>query len=174
MNITVTARKTSLKDSFKERIQKKLEKLDKYFYEDASASIVVSREGDRETVEVTVTSRGMFFRAERTTQDRFDSLEAVVDALERQILKNKSKLGKRYRAVEFEPGTDTYDDIDSKDYEIARKKKFVLKPMTIEEAILQMNMLGHEFFLFRLEDTGSTCVVYKRKDGSYGLLEPQD
>lgn len=97
MNITITARKTSVRDSFKERIDRKLAKLDRFFDDSANAIVTVTNEGDRETVEVTIQSRGMFYRAEKTTSDRFDSLEAVVDSLFRQIVKNKNKLGKRLR-----------------------------------------------------------------------------
>lgn len=102
MNITITARKTSVRDSFKERIDRKLAKLDRFFDDSANAIVTVTNEGDRETVEVTIQSRGMFYRAEKTTSDRFDSLEAVVDSLFRQIVKNKNKLGKRLRDTAFD------------------------------------------------------------------------
>ena len=105
MNITITARKTSVRDSFRERIEKKLAKLDRFFDENANATVTVTNEGDRETVEVTIQARGMFYRAEKTTSDRFDSLEAVVDSLFRQIVKNKDHLGKRLREMPSIPST---------------------------------------------------------------------
>ena len=171
MKITITARKTSIKDSFKERVEKKLTKLDRYFKEDAVATVIVTREKDREIVEVTVQAQGMFFRAEKTTDDRFDSLEAVVDSITRQILKNKSKLEKRFRASIADVFQDTHEEKEE-DYELVRNKQFSVKPMDVEEAILQMNMIGHTFFMFRNGKNGEINVVYKRHDGGYGLLEP--
>src|SRR5699024_1553791 len=100
MNIVITARKTTVKDSFKERIEKKLAKFDRFF-DDATATVVVTNEKDRETVEITIQSMGMFFRAEKTTGDRIDSLESVTDSLMKQIIRNKSKLQKKFRSPAF-------------------------------------------------------------------------
>ena len=173
MNIKLTARNTSVRDSFKNSLDKKLSKLDRFFDESATANVTIIHESGRETVEVTIKAGGMFFRAEKTTSDRLDSLDAVVDALFRQIVKNKSKLEKRLRHAAFEPGYD--DDFIGvqNTYEIVKSKRFQVKPMDVEEAILQMNLIGHEFYMFRDMDGGEICVVYKRKDGSYGLLEPE-
>ncbi len=170
MNITITARKTSVKDSFRERVEKKLSKLDRFFDESANAIVTITNERDRETVEVTVQSAGMFFRAEKTTSDRIDSLEAVVDSLFKQIVKNKTKLEKRLRDTAFDPSY--HDDVIEDHYKVVKTKKFAVKPMDVEEAILQMNMLEHEFFMFRNVDNGDVNVVYKRKNGDYGLIEP--
>lgn len=175
MNITITGRKTAVRDSFKERIDRKLTKLDRFFDEGANAAVTVTNEGDRETVEVTIQSRGMYFRAEKTTPDRFDSLEAVIDNLFRQIVKNKNKLGKRLRDSAFDPvnleiGEEKESQTDA--YDIKRVKRFVMRPMDINEAILQMNMLDHEFFVFLNAETNETNVVYKRHNGTYGVLEP--
>ena len=175
MNITITARKTSVRDSFKERIEKKLSKLDRFFDESASAIVTVTNEGDRETVEVTIQARGMFYRAEKTTSDRFDSLEAVVDSLFRQIVKNKDKLGKRLRETAFDPDfVEAGEDQErpTGEYEVERVKRFTLRPMDVEEAILQMNLVGHEFFVFLNADSNEVNVVYKRHNGTYGVLEP--
>lgn len=175
MNITITARKTSVRDSFKERIDKKLAKLDRFFDDSANASVTVTNEGDRETVEVTIQSKGMFYRAEKTTSDRLDSLEAVVDSLFRQIVKNKNKLEKRLRDTAFdvaniEAGEEQESQVG--EYEIKRVKRFVMRPMDLTEAILQMNLLEHEFFVFLNAETSETNVVYKRHNGTYGVLEP--
>lgn len=175
MNITITARKTSVRDSFKERINLKLAKLDRFFDDKANAIVTVTNEGDRETVEVTIQSRGMFYRAEKTTSDRFDSLEAVVDSLFRQIVKNKNKLEKRLRDTAFdtanmEAGEEQEDVIG--EYKIERVKRFIMRPMEVKEAILQMNLLAHEFFVFLNVETNETNVVYKRHNGTYGVLEP--
>lgn len=175
MNVKITARKTSVRDSFKERIEKKLSKLDRFFDDSANAIVTVTNEGDRETVEVTIQSCGMYYRAEKTTGDRFDSLETVVDSLFRQIVKNKDKLGKRLRESAFDPknleaGEEQERQVE--EYEIARTKRFVVRPMSVEEAILQMNLVGHEFFVFMDAESSGLNVVYKRHDGTYGVLEP--
>ncbi|MBC8585015.1 ribosome hibernation-promoting factor, HPF/YfiA family [Youxingia wuxianensis] len=175
MNITITARKTSVRDSFKERIEKKLSKLDRFFDDNAKAIVTVTNEGDRETVEVTIQSQGMFYRAEKTTSDRFDSLEAVIDSLFRQIVKNKNKLAKRLRESAFdasniEAGEEM--EVDTGAFDVVRVKRFSLRPMDVDEAILQMNLLGHEFFVFLNAETSETNVVYKRHNGTYGVLEP--
>ena len=174
MNITITARKTSVRDSFKERIEKKLAKLDRFFDDSANAIVTVTNEGDRETVEVTIQSRGMFYRAEKTTGDRFDSLEAVVDSLFRQIVKNKDKLGKRLRETAFDAANleDGEEQERESIYDVERIKRFTLHPMDIEEAILQMNLVGHEFFVFLNAESNEVNVVYKRHNGTYGVLEP--
>ncbi len=175
MNITITARKTSVRDSFRERIEKKLAKLDRFFDENANAIVTVTNEGDRETVEVTIQARGMFYRAEKTTSDRFDSLEAVVDSLFRQIVKNKDRLGKRLRENAFDPQyLEAGEENESPEgtYHVERVKRFALRPMSVEEAILQMNLVGHEFFVFLNAESNETNVVYKRHNGTYGVLEP--
>ena len=173
MNITMQARKTTVKDSFRERVEKKLRKFDRFFDEEAYATVTVTNERDRETVEVTIQSGGMIYRAERTTTDRMDSLDAVVDVLFKQIVKNKSKLEQRLRSGAFHP---SYQDepMEEPDYQPVRTKRFALKPMDVEEAILQMNLLEHTFFMFRNKATDAVCVVYLRNDGSYGLLEPEN
>ena len=102
-----------------------------------------------------------------------DSLEAVVDSLVKQIVKNKTKLEQRLRASAF-IGQEAEPAIPAEDYSVVRTKRFPVKPMTVEEAILQMNMLGHSFFMFRDAQIGEICVVYRRKGDSYGLIEPVD
>ena len=144
MNITITARKTSVKDSFKERVEKKLAKFDRFFDDDAKAVVTVTNENGRETVEITVQVQGMFFRAEKTTSDRFDSLEAVADSLFRQIVRNKNKLEKRLKTDAFDPMfKDEAIAVEDEEYKVVRVKKFPIKPMAVDEAILQMNMVGH-------------------------------
>lgn len=175
MNITISARKTTVKDSFRDWAEKKLKKLDRFFEEDAQATIVVTNERERETVEVTVQSRGMIFRAEKTSADRLDSLDAVVEALTRQIVKNKNKLEKKgkTRAASLE-GFEGYSaDVAEEEYHVVKTKEFDLKPMSVDEAILQMNMLDHQFYMFQNDANDLVCIVYKRNDGDYGLLEPR-
>lgn len=173
MNITITARKTTVKDSFKERCEKKLHKLDKFFTDDAKAAVIVINERERETVEVTIQSQGMFFRSEKTSDDRIDSLDAVVDNLFRQIVKNKQKLGKHVRGDAFTSAEVEFLEQDAAEYHVVKSKKFPIKPMAVDEAILQMNMLGHEFYMFRNAEDNDINVVYKRNNGDYGLIEPE-
>ena len=120
---------------------------------------------------MTVKSRGMFFRAERDSNDRLTSLDLAVDVLTQQIVRNKNRLEKRFKGAELplleEPDHEAYaPDV------LVKTKKFAVGVMDVEEAILQMNMLGHEFFMFRNGDTGEINVVYRRRDDNYGLLEP--
>ena len=173
MTINMTARNTTIREPFKKSLEKKLTKLNRFFDDEVVANVTVTNESGRETVEVTIKSNEMFFRSEKTTGDRLDSLDVVVDALFRQIVKNKSKLQKRLRKTAFEAGYDS-DFIGSEDsYEIVRSKRFNVKPMDVDEAILQMNLIGHSFYMFRSSETSEICVVYRRKDGRYGILEPE-
>jgi putative sigma-54 modulation protein len=168
MNITITGRKITLKNTFKERVEKKLSKLEKFFEEDAQVHVTVSVERGRQTVEITVKNKGMIYRAEETSKDMLISFDNAVDALTRQINKNKAKLVKRLKAGAFE-GEIIEPEEDNGEVRI---KRFSVKPMSIDEAILEMDMLGHEFFTFLNEETDTICVVYKRHDESYGVLEP--
>ncbi len=169
MNITISARNTSVRDSFKERVEKKLSKFDRFF-NDAKAFVTVTNEGERETVEVTIKAERLVFRAEKTTSDRIDSLESVCDLLFRQIVKNKSKLESRLKSGAYNA---EYDDApyQPEEYQVVRTKRFPVKPMEVEEAILQMNMLGHSFFVYRNVNSNEVNVVYKRNNGAYGVIE---
>ncbi|MFA9382049.1 MAG: ribosome hibernation-promoting factor, HPF/YfiA family [Acetanaerobacterium sp.] len=175
MNITIRGRKINLRDSFKERTEKKLKKFDRFFDSGADAIVTASLERDRFTVEVTIKSQGMIYRSEKTTADLMNSLDTVTDALFQQIVKNKSKLEAKLRDDAFAEPDESYlydYDESAAEYHVVRNKRFVVNPMSVEEAILQMNMLGHEFFMFRNGATDEICVVYRRKDDNYGLLEP--
>lgn len=172
MNITYLGRKTTVKDSFKGYAEKRLKRLEKFFGDDPTVTVVVTNQGEEETVEVTIKSRGMVFRGEKTSKDRQVSLDLVADALASQIVRNKNRLERRLKAPvpmpeEIAP-TEAEHDADA----LVKTKKFAVGVMDVEEAILQMNLLGHEFFMFRNGDSGEINVVYRRKDGNYGLLEP--
>lgn len=174
MIIKIVARKTSVKDSFRERAEKKLSKFDKFFDENASADVTVTNERERETVEVTIRSRGMLFRSEATTSDRVDSLEAVTDALSRQIVKNKKKLEKKFKAAPVDFSAVDYQGEPEEEYDVVKTKHFPVKPMSVEEAILQMNLLGHTFFMFRNALNNEINLVYRRKNGTYAVIEPDE
>jgi len=169
MKLTITGRKVDLKDIFKNRVEKKLEKFRKFFEEEAQAFVTVSVNKDRQTVEITIKNKGIIYRSEETTRDMQFSLDNAVDNLMRQINKNKARLEKRLRIGAFE---DIPAGPAETEYEIVKIKTFPVKPMNIEEAILQMNLIGHEFYTFLNEETESMSVVYRRRDGGYGVLEP--
>ncbi len=174
MNITYMGRKTTIKDSFKEYAAKRLKRLEKFFDDDPSVMIVVTNEGDEETVEVTIKSRGMFFRGEKTSRDRQISLDLVADVLSSQIVRNKNRLERRLKTPVPAPAELELPDVAEREEPdvLVKTKKFPVAVMDVEEAILQMNLLGHEFFMFRNGESGEVNVVYRRKDGNYGLLEP--
>ena len=180
MKITTTGRKVNLRDNFKNLAQKKLSRFDRIFDEDAEANVVVTVEKNRQTVEVTIRQPGMICRAEATEPEMNDALDRVVSALGRQIRKNKTRLEKRVHSGAIDQYVVDYPEQEEaglpedRAYEVVRRKHFYVKPMAVEEAILQMNMLGHQFFMFRSEETGEISVVYRRKDGAYGLLEPSE
>ncbi len=177
MKITYTARKVNLKDNFKERAEKKLSKFGKIFSDEAAVSIVVTLEKNRQTVEVTIRDKSMIYRAEATEAEMNDALDKVVDILGRQIRKNKSKLSKRLRQGSFEEfiaDTAQSDDFEpvEEEYNVVRKKMINVKPISVDEAILEMNMINHTFFMFINAETGEPNVVYARANGDYGLLQP--
>lgn len=171
MTINFTARKTIIKDSFKERADKKLAKFNRFFNDNVNAVVTVSHEQDRETVEVTIKANGMTYRAERTTDDRSLSLDAVCDVLMKQIIKNKTKLDKRVREDAFLHIDEEYS-LPEDEIKIVKTKQYPTKPMTPEEAILRMNLIDHQFFIFNNALTGEANLVYRRNDGNYALIEP--
>ena len=171
MKITITARKTTVKEPFKARVEKKLAKLDRFF-DEAEADVMLKNERDRETVEITIRSNGMIYRAERTAEDRVEALDAVADTLFRQIVKNKDRLSSRLKEKGFDNVEEPIEEETAA--EPIRVKKFPIHAMDVDEAILQMNLLSHEFFLFQNAQTGEMNVVYRRHGDSYGLIEPVD
>ncbi len=175
MKITYTARKVNLRDNFKERAEKKLLKFEKLFSEDAAVNVVVTLEKKRQTVEITIRDNGMVYRAESTMEEMNDALDKVVDILMRQIRKNKTRLEKRIKTgiiEDFVMQNPETDEVEDDDYKVVRKKQVIIKPISVDEAILEMNMVNHNFFMFINAETDDVNVVYKRADGNYGLLEP--
>ncbi len=176
MTTTLITKKAHVSDAFKERLDRKLSKLEKFFEDDAKATVVVSTFRDMETVEVTVTSKGLLFRSEKTTPNMIDSLEAVTDAVTRQIVRNKKKLQDRIKQgafVQAEAGAPEPATMEEEEFHVVKTKTFPVRFMNVEEAILQMNLLGHTFFMFRNDVSNEINVVYKRNDGQYGVLEPE-
>ena len=174
MKITIVGRKLNVYDDTRELIEKKLAKLDKYFKAEATeATVTLSRKRNVSSLDVTINAGGTLFRSEVDADDFRIALDQTVDHIESQIRKNKTKLAKRLRenVIDMSVVPDPEETIPE-DEPIIRGKQFEFKPMTVEEAIMQMNLLGHSFYVFKDVTTGDTCVVYTRKDGDYGLIEP--
>ena len=179
MKITIVGRQMDVPKGFHELAEKKLSKYDKFFKDDASAHITMRKRKNLEILEVTISSAGMMFRGEEEASTFQNALDEVMNSIERQLRKNKTKLGKRIREGVFpkeSTETEPLEDVVPAAIHDApvRIKEFVFKPMSTEEAILQMNMLGHQFFVFLNEDTEKMNVVYLRKDEKYGLIVPKE
>ena len=171
MKITITTRKTFVNEMDKELITKKIGKLAKFFNEDTEATVTVSSQKNDKIVEVTIFANGLVYRAEERNEDILDAVDRAEVAIDRQIRRNKTRLEKTIRREAFVPDEDAAPIEEEKEFNIIRTKSHFLKPMTAEEAVLQMNLLGHEFFIFFNAQTETTDIVYKRKDGNYGLIE---
>ena len=178
MKFTIVGRKVNLRDNFKELAKKKLSRFNRIFDEDADANVTVTLERNRQTVEITIKQRGMYYRAEATDFEMNDALDQAISKLGRQIRKNKTRLEKEIHSAALDQYIQEYvyttEQDEEPEYEVVRSKKFFVKPLNVEEAILQMNMLDHQFYMFRNEATGEINVVYKRRGGNYGLLEPEE
>ena len=178
MKFQFSEKKVRLPDNVHAYAEKKVMKLARYFEDDAEALVVFSVEKNRNNVELTVHGAGTWFRAHESTSDMFASIDASVGTIEGQIRKNKTRLARRLRKDAFTRTvneTDFAPDEPEDDLSIVRIKKFPMKPMHREEAVLQMNLLGHTFFAFKDEENESAfAVVYKRDDGGYGLIENID
>lgn len=168
MKTIFNLRKVKIKDSDTKLIEKKLTRLEKFFSDNAIATVMVSKTRENMNAEVTVSEKGMYFRAERSGKNLTECIDEIIDILIRQIRKNKTKLEKRL--YKGSPMNFDAEYVDQDEYNIARVKSITLSPMDTEEAILQMNMLGHTFFMFLNSENNKVCVVYKRLDGDYGLL----
>ncbi len=172
MKVTTIGRKVSLKDNFLQRVEDRLDKLDKFFSDNAEATVTVTVEKKWQTVEVAIKDRKLNFRSEQSADNMEVALDDAVDNLESQIIKNKERIHRKFNGYAyFDDLAGVNDDVD--DYEIVRKKVFSLQPQSVDDAILEMNMLGHNFFMFKDIVTEEINVVYKRKDGKYGLLLPE-
>lgn len=178
MKFTFIEKKMAPSDSLRAYAEKKVSKIDRLFRTESEANVTFSTERGRFTAEITIKNNGTFFRAHETTSDMYASVDSAVATIERQIRKNKTRLARRLRQDAFvrTPDETSFapDEPEEGTFELVRTKKFNMKPMTREEAILQMNLLEHTFFAFRDEDNdGAFAVVYKRTDGGYGLIEDE-
>ena len=180
MKLVFTDKKINLPNKVHAYAEKKVGKLDRYFKADAEAAIVFSVEKGRNNVELTIRSGGTIIRVAESTSDMFATIDAAVSSVERRLRKNKSRLEKRLRQDAFSRTVDVEElssfvpESDEEEYRIVRTKKFPIKPMTVDEAVLQMELVGHTFFAFKdVDHDGRFCVVYKRNDGDYGLIEDE-
>ena len=174
MNISVYGKNIQLTDALKEVATKKISRLDKFFYKDIEAKVVLSVERKKQKVEVTIPFNGRILRVEEASEDMYSSIDDAVESLEKQIRKHKTKLEDRKHSnesIKFE-NVEPLDDMEE-DFKVVKTKRFSVKPMSIEEAVLQMDLLKHDFFVFLNADTEEVNVVYKRKDANYGLIEPE-
>ena len=181
MRFQYTEKKVTLPENVHKYAEKKVMKLERFFGTDADALVTFSVEKNRNNVEITVHAAGTYFRASESTSDMFASIDAAEATIERQIRKNKTRLEKRLRKDAFDAyPEESYfipesDEEEEPSYQLVRTKRFFFRPMSIDEAILQMNLVNHTFFAFRNEDDGGAfSVVYKRKDGGYGIIVDQD
>ena len=178
MKFVFTDKKVTLPNKVHAYAEKKVGKLDRYFKADAEAAMVFSVEKGRNNVELTIRSGGTIIRVAESTSDMFATIDAAVSSVERQLRKNKTRLAKRLRQDAFSRSVDAEEvssfvpEVEDEDFRIVRTKRFPIKVMTVEEAVLQMNLVDHTFFAFKnADDDGSFAVVYKRNDGGYGLIE---
>ena len=171
MNITIVGRKCNPHEDFRARAEKRLSKVEKLFGEEANAKVTATVEKNCQIVEVTVTKGGMIFRSEERADNMADALDECVDSLIRQIRKNKTRLDKRLHSAALDDFT--ADAEEEKDFDVIREKVVSLKPQSVEEAILQMNLLGHRFYMFLNANTDRINVVYKRNETGYGLISPE-
>lgn len=177
MRYTITGRNIEITDGLKKAVEEKLQKLEKYFTAETEARITLSVQKEAHKIEVTIPTKQGLIRAEEVSQDMYVSIDKVQDIIEKQIKKFKNKLiDKKQAAMSF---TDffindeaAYGD-DEDEIKVVKTKRFSIKPMDPEEACLQMELLGHDFYVFRNAISDEVCVVYKRKDGKYGIIEPE-
>ncbi|MDF1507861.1 ribosome-associated translation inhibitor RaiA [Robertmurraya sp. DFI.2.37] len=184
MNFNVRGENIEVTPAIREYVEKKIAKLERYFTETPEANVHVNLKtynDKRSKVEVTIPMQSLVLRAEEIHDDMYAAIDLITDKLERQIRKHKTKVNRKFREkggvntlfASFEEPDAPVTEEEQEELEVVRQKSFDLKPMDSEEAILQMNMLGHNFYVFTNAETNLTNVVYKRKDGRYGLIEAQ-
>ncbi len=174
MNYIISGKNIEVTEGLKSAVYDKLEKLEKYFADDADIQVTFSVEKERHKIEVTIPMKGHIIRAEQVSDDMYVNIDLVLEIIERQINKYKKKLIDKEQNAAFLKNAFIEEDIeDDEEITIVRSKRFAVKPMFPEDACIQMDLLGHNFFVFRNADTDEVNVVYKRKGGTYGLIEPE-
>ena len=174
VKVIISGKHMEVTNALKDYVSKKIGKLEKYFKEIAEVQVTLSVEKERHIVEVTILVNGIILRGEEETGDMYTSIDMVIDKLEKQIEKYKTKLYKKYRkSFRFNDVEVINQKEENNEPKIVKTKRFAIKPMPVEEAVLQMDLLGHDFFVFTNAKTDEVNVVYRRKDGNYGLIEPE-
>ena len=176
MRITITGRNIELTPGIKEAVEEKLSKLEKYFKPDTDVNVTLSVEKERQKIEVTIPTKGHTIRAEEVSNDMYVSIDLVEETLERQLIKYRTKIisKKMNAAASFKAEylEEKYEE-DDEEIKIVRSKRYDMKPMYPEDACIQMELLGHDFFVFVNAETDEVNVVYKRKGNTYGIIEPE-
>lgn len=173
MKFMITGKNIALTDALKKTVEKKLGKLEKYFNPEVEIHATLSVQKTRQIIEVTIPFNGILLRGEESTTDMYSSIDNVVDKLEKQIMKHRTRLERRTHEGSLRLMNVPSEVVEEDEPQVVRTKRFAVKPMDTEEAVLQMDLLGHDFFVFRNADSNEVNVVYKRKDGNYGLIEPE-
>ncbi len=174
MRYIISGKNINVTEGLKEAIYDKIGKLEKYFAPDTEVHVTLSVEKLRQKIEVTIPIKGTIIRAEQVSDDMYVSIDLVEEIIERQMRKYKTKLANQIHAsLNFQQEYMDMDVDDDEGIHIVRTKRFAMKPMDVEEACIQMELLGHNFFVFRNSETEEVNVVYKRKGNTYGLIEPE-
>ena len=175
MRYIISGKNLDITEGLRSAVTDKLGKLERYFTPDTEVHVTLSVEKERQKIEVTIPVKGNIIRSEQSSTDMYVSIDLVVDVIERQIRRYKTRLmNQKYDGTSFKQEfMEQEDDVEDDEIRIIRSKKFAIKPMDVEEACVQMELLGHDFFVFRNADTFEVNVVYKRKGNTYGLIEPE-
>jgi putative sigma-54 modulation protein len=175
MKFTIIGKNIDVTPGLKSAVEEKIGKLEKYFTPETNVNVTLTADKDRHKIEVTIPVKGKIIRSEQVSNDMYVSIDLVEEIIERQLKKYKSKLVNKHQTEisNFKKEYVENEDFDDEEIRIERVKKFDLKPMYVEDAAIQMELVGHAFFVFQNGDTGNVAVVYKRKGNSYGLIEPE-
>lgn len=173
MAIVVRGKNIDVTPALKDYVEKRIGKITKYFDNLGEITVVLTVEKGRHIVEVTVPVNGMLLRGEEATTDMYTSIDLVIEKLEKQIEKYKTKIARKLRAGFFKGDLVASQPVDTDEFHVVKTKRFAVKPMDVEEAIMQMNLINHDFYVFTNADTEDVNVIYRRKDGNYGLIEPE-
>ena len=174
MKFVISGKNIEITERLRRQVEEKLGKLERYFTPDTQVNVTLSVEKDRQKIEVTIPMKGTIIRSEQVSSDMYMSIDLVEEVIERQLRRYKTKLVDRHQAGgSLQKAFLDQDDGEDEEIRILRTKKFDIKPLYPEDACVQMELLGHSFFVFVNAETGATNVVYKRKDGAYGLIEPE-
>ncbi|MEW6771182.1 MAG: ribosome-associated translation inhibitor RaiA [Bacillota bacterium] len=172
MQIAVRGKNIKVTDALRNYVEKRLAKLERYLNNFGEVQVTLSVEKENHRVEVTVPVNGMILRGEEATHDMYAAVDMVVEKLGKQIERYKGRFTRRARTSP-DVETPAQEELPEEEFKVVRVKRFTMKPMNVDEAIMQMNLLGHSFFVFTNAETEAVCVVYRRRDGNYGLIEPE-